>query len=272
MNTTRAKQGAKHMPTYSSSVLEADRMNEDEYDDVWPARPPSSVRRYQGQADVRTETGRVPDVQDRTSRRGHVRLAGERHPIPPRRTTSQKHVPALQTSVESIKGNVQGAGTQQPRRSWPGQQKSQRRFHWLFFVGLATLIMILGWITLSALGSWWQTTQDDWRYGRPRTFQIDQVVGHHDSPQNPSHFIAINLNRRIIVIEISGGDVSKSVMFSGPTLIGPGQDLTPVTLTFRDVNHDGKLDMLVNIQDTSLVFLNESGTFVSTPPSQTGGS
>jgi hypothetical protein len=87
-------------------------------------------------------------------------------------------------------------------------------------------------------------------------------VGHHDSPQNPSHFIAMNLNRHIIIIETPGDDVSKSVVFSGPTLLGQGQDLTPVTLTFRDVNHDGKLDMIVNVQGSQFVFFNENGTFV----------
>ncbi len=44
------------------------------------------------------------------------------------------------------------------------------------------------------------------------------------------------------------------------------------TLTFQDVNHDGKLDMIVNIQDTSLVFFNENGTFVPAPSGQNGGS
>jgi hypothetical protein len=123
--------------------------------------------------------------------------------------------------------------------------------------------MIFGWIALSAVGSWWQTTLDDWHYGRPRTYQTDAVVGHHDSAQNPSHFIAMNLNRHIIVIEIPGGDVSKSVVYSGPTVLGSGQDLTPVTLSFQDVNHDGKPDMIVNVQGSQFIFLNINGTFVA---------
>ena len=125
------------------------------------------------------------------------------------------------------------------------------------------LAMILGWVALSALSSWWQITLDDWHYGRPRTYQTDAVVGHHDSAQNPSHFIAMNLNRHIIVIEIPGGDVSKSIVYTGPTLLGPGQDLTPVTLSFADVNHDGKPDMIINVQGSQFVFLNERGTFIS---------
>jgi len=143
------------------------------------------------------------------------------------------------------------------------EQPRRPRFHWLVFVGLALFVMILGWLSLSALGSWWQMTQDDWHYGRPRTFQIDAVVGHNDSASTPSHFIAMNLDRRAIVIEIPGGDPSKAEIYLGPTLIGDGQDLTPVTLTFRDVNGDGKVDMLIHILDETVVFLNNGAKFVA---------
>jgi hypothetical protein len=223
-------------------------LDEGEYDDVWPTRLPSSARRYQGLADVQVPSGR----------RGDVNSSSARHTIPPRRTATQKRV-----SINE--GNTQTTDTQRFQR---GRAKSQRRFHWLAFVGIALLVMIFGWIALNALGTWWQTTLNDWQYGRPRTFQIDAVVGHHDSPQNPSHFIAMNLNGHIIVIEIPGDDVSKSVVFSGPTLLGSGQDLAPVTLTFQDVNHDGKLDMIVNVQGHQFIFLNEHGTFVPSTQSQ----
>jgi hypothetical protein len=240
-------------------------LNEGEYE--WPTRQPSSARRYQGQADVRTETGRAADVQVQPGRRSYVNPAGERHTIPARRTAGR--IPALQTAPARIyrdEENTRTTDAYSPRRPL---RRGQRNFHWLLFVGLAMLVMILGWIALSAFGSWWQTTQNDWRYGRPRTFQIDAVVGHHDSAQNPSHFIAMNLNRHVIVIEIPGGDVSKSVVFNGPTLLGPGQDLTPVTLTFQDVNHDGKLDMIINVQGSQFIYLNENGTFV--PSNQSPG-
>jgi hypothetical protein len=50
-------------------------------------------------------------------------------------------------------------------------QKQRVRPHWLVFLGLALIIMILGWIGLSTLGNWWTTTQDDWHY--PRIAQRD---------------------------------------------------------------------------------------------------
>ena len=138
------------------------------------------------------------------------------------------------------------------------------RFHWLFWLGLAMLVMMAGFLALSALGSWWQVQQDDWHYGRPRTAQYDQVVGHNGgSAANPSHFIAMNLNRKVIVIEIPEGDPAKAHIYLGPTLLGDGQDLTLVTLSFEDRNGDGKPDLNIHIGDQVIVFLNDGKQFVA---------
>jgi hypothetical protein len=91
------------------------------------------------------------------------------------------------------------------------------------------------------------------------------VVGHDDSVTNPSHFLALNLNRHVEVIEFPGGDATHAKVYLGPILVGPGQDLAPVTLTFKDVNHDGKLDMIVNVQDSHFIFLNANGQFRAPP-------
>jgi hypothetical protein len=153
------------------------------------------------------------------------------------------------------------------------QAKPRRRFHWLVWVGVAMLVMLAGWIALSALGNWWQTTQDDWHFGRPRTFQVDAVVGHNnDSASNPSHFLAINLNRHVLLIELPAGDPSKARIYNGPLLLGQGQDLTPVTLSFQDVNGDGKPDMLVWVADAHFVFLNDGGGFRPARPGEAGSS
>jgi hypothetical protein len=252
-------QRARRTSAQPAPMTDEDMINEGGYEDSWPGRLPSSSRRYLAHADVRAETGRkLADAHFAASQKN----GQERHSIPPRRT-------ATQTSIPAVQGNRQRApytDDEAPRRtSGPLSPKRRVRFHWLVFVGLAMFIMIIGWLTFSALSSWWQVTQDDWHYGRPRTYQADAVVGHGDSQANPSHFIAINLNRHIVVIEIPGGDSSKAKMYTGPMLIGPGQDLAPVTLTFKDVNGDGKLDMVVNVQGTHFVFLNQNGTFVPSP-------
>ncbi len=268
MDSRRAYQGKRRMPSSYQPVVSEELTNEEEDEDVWSVRSPSSARRYQRPADVRTESGHSADVQEQPGQRGLARSASERHTIPPRRTATQGRMPALPATPPPRIYLDEHEQTERTTDASPGQRASRvrpaprRRPHWLFFVGLAMLAMILGWVALSAFGSWWQTTLDDWRYGRPRTYQTDAVVGHHDSAQNPSHFMAINLDRRIIVIEIPGGDVSKSVVYTGPTLLGPGQDLTPVTLTFQDINRDGKPDMIVNVQGSQFVFLNQNGAFV----------
>lgn len=142
-----------------------------------------------------------------------------------------------------------------------------RRFP-LVAIVLGMALMALLAFTISSIGSWWQLHQQDVTYGRPRTFQIDAVVGHNDSPANPSHFIFLNLNRHVVIIELPGGDSSKARIYNGPTLFGDGQDLTPITAEFKDVNGDGRPDMIVHIQDQTLVYLNDGTQFVSLKPGQ----
>lgn len=240
-------------------VTDDDMLNEGEYDDPWPSRLPSSSRRY-SLPDVNAENGRV--LADSTYGYGPKRTTGERKSIPPRRSATQTSIPV----VPGGKPRVPTFDDEETRRTSGLLMRGRRwRFHWLVFVGFAMFSMILGWIAFNALANWWQITQDDWQYGRPRTYQVDMVVGHNDSAANPTHFIAENLHGHIIIIEMPGGDTSKAKSYSGPTLIGSGQDLTPVTLSFKDVNGDGKLDMIVNVQDTHLVFLNRNGQFVAAP-------
>ena len=95
------------------------------------------------------------------------------------------------------------------------------------------------------------------------------MVGHnHDAPDHPSHFLALNLNRHILVIELPADDPSKARIYSGPVLLGQGQELTPVTLSFQDVNGDGKPDLLVWVGDTHVEFLNDGGGFRPARPSE----
>jgi len=111
------------------------------------------------------------------------------------------------------------------------------------------------------LQTWWANQQNTWSYGYPRTYQTDAVVGHNDSAASPSHFIALNLNGHIEVIEIPGGDPSHEKVYVGPGLFSDDAGLTPVTVTFTDVNGDGKPDMEIHIQDQTIIFLNNGTQF-----------
>lgn len=136
--------------------------------------------------------------------------------------------------------------------------------HWLFIAGIVLLVMMVGWIAFNTLTNWWQVHQDDATYGRPRTYQVDMAVGHNsDSRDHPSHFIALNLDRKVIVIELPAGDASKTIIYTAGTLLGDGQDLTSVTLSFEDRDGDGKPDLNIHIGDQVIVFLNNGQKFVS---------
>jgi hypothetical protein len=168
-------------------------------------------------------------------------------------------------SSPAIAGRNVAVRTTNPPISTSG--RNRRRVPWLLLV-LCTL-MILGLIAgFGAVGSWWQTHQDDATYGRPRTYQVNAVVGHQDSASNPSHFIFMNLNRHIIIVEFPGGDAAHALVYTGPTLFGDGGDLIPVTGELKDVNGDHRPDMLVHIQDQTLVFINTGSKFRPLQPGE----
>jgi len=141
------------------------------------------------------------------------------------------------------------------------KQKSWQGAHPLLYLGVGMIAMLALWTLLTSAISWWNITWDDLHYGRPRTFQIDASVVHNETTGTPSHFIAINLNGRIEIIEFPGGDGSKARIYLGPQLYGTGDDLIPVTLSFADVNGDHLPDMIIHFQSSRIVFINDQGGF-----------
>jgi hypothetical protein len=169
-----------------------------------------------------------------------------------------QHIPPRQSAYQQ----EQGRGVRYTE-DIPVVKPERFHVHWLVIFSLGMLVMIALWVGGSYVASWWTNHQNDSAYGMPRTYQTDAIVGHNDSSTNKTHFIAVNLNRHIIIIELPGGDSSKAKIYSVITLYGDGQDLTPVTLSFKDVNGDGLLDMEIHIQDQTIVLINENGGFRS---------
>src|SRR5579875_2047280 len=138
----------------------------------------------------------------------------------------------------------------------PARKQAHKNLHWLFYVGVGMAASIALWALGAAALAWGTNEYNNIVYGYPRTFQTDAVVGHNDSARNPSHFMAVNLHGQIIIFELPGGDPSKSQDYIGPDLIGPQDDLLPVTLSFSDINHDGAVDMIVHVSDKDFIFCN----------------
>ena len=222
-----------------------DELEEDDAYDT--TRLPSSVRRYQ-------EYELSPE---RVYQRGNTRLHVRSLDIPARR--SRQLPPPSPRSRDREATGVQR------------ETRSRGRLHPLVYVGVGMLALVAFLLVFSSAATWVGQTKDDLVYGRPRTFQLDAVVGHHDSAQSPSHFIALNLDRHVVVIEIPGGDTGQMKVYQVTTLFGDGEDLTPVTLSFRDVTGDGKPDMLIHIENQTLVYVNDGGSFRPAKPGEVQG-
>jgi len=130
------------------------------------------------------------------------------------------------------------------------------------------LVTLALWLLITMAITWATMMLDDLHYGRPRTFQTDAWVSHNEQSGHPSHFIVINLHRHIQVIEFPGSDAAHPRVYSGPQLYGANDDLTVVTLTFTDVNGDHLSDMVINFQNSRVVFINEKGSFRPLMPNE----
>jgi hypothetical protein len=109
--------------------------------------------------------------------------------------------------------------------------------------------------------TWGQIKLDDLRYGRPRTMQLSGFVGHNEANGVPTQFVAMNLNRRVVVFEIPGGDASQTRTLTGPYLFGANEDLTPVRLRLQSVNADPNMDLVISVKNEEIIYINEGGSF-----------
>ena len=179
--------------------------DEEDEEDIYPKRPPTSTRRYIQPPEVYTD--------------GHRKIVVHREPPP-----------------------------------------KKRHFHWMIFMGMVMFVMVLGWFIFTALGYWWQGKQEDFKYGTPfRTFQVDQYVAMGDTPQNPDHFLALNIHGVVEIVQLNTTSPKYDHVYPITTV---NDSSIPVFLSFEDTNHDGKLDMLVTIGDSNsyTVILLNNGT------------
>jgi hypothetical protein len=130
---------------------------------------------------------------------------------------------------------------------------------------LVIVLVIAGYMAFPHLTPLWNTVQNDVRSGRPLPFQVDYNVG-HGTPQHPeSHFVAFIQNSRVVVIELPGDDPAHAKIYLGPPL-NPQTDPLSLTLSFEDMNADGRPDLIIHVGDKSVIFLNQKdGTFKPPP-------
>lgn len=264
-SSTRSSQRGSSKPSSSSGkkqqmMSEPDTNDDTDSDDEQEpeTQAPSVIRRRasleseQPHATASMQAVRAPTGGLRNEQAGAARTptASLRNPDPNAKATSEKaSTPTIPSSA--LTGRLPNTDALPRLGRMP-----------LVAILIGMVVAILLVMALGAFSSWWRVYQDDIHYGRPRTYQIDAVVGHGDSAANPTHFIFLNLHRHVEIIEIDGGNPARTHIYVGPVLFGDGQDLTPVTGEIRDVNGDGKPDLIVHIQNQEIIYLNNGTIFV----------
>lgn len=157
--------------------------------------------------------------------------------------------------------------TPAPRQSAP-PTRTRRHIHPLLFVGLGLVVTTVLWIGISWLASWGTYEWNMLRYGDPRTFQVDAVVGHRDNSQHPSHFVAINLHGVVTILEFPAGDPGRARVLATTSVLGPNADQAVALLRFIDVTHRGTPDMLITIDGLESVLINDGQTFRPPTPAE----
>lgn len=139
-------------------------------------------------------------------------------------------------------------------------------------VYLATFLItaLAIYVLVGAAVEWAQVRVDDIRYGRPRTTHAEGYVGHGaEAPGRPTRLIGMNIDRQVVVLELPGGDATQIRNLPGPYLFGAKEDLTPVVLSLLDMDNDGLDDLIINVRNEQVVYLNRDGGFrLPTPDEQ----
>lgn len=155
------------------------------------------------------------------------------------------------------------------RRIWSRNRQVPRAMHALLYGAALISGALVVYALVGALIGRINVLIDDIRYGYPRTMHVQAFVGHGEAAGQPTHLIAMNLDRQVVVLELPGGDPSRVRSITGPYLFGADEHLTPVIIGLSDVDGDALLDLLLDIRRERIVYLNRDGEFrLPTPAEQ----
>ena len=139
---------------------------------------------------------------------------------------------------------------------------------WLTTALVYLLVLIVGYLLLTPVFAWGQRRLDDMRYGFPRTTQIGGLVGHDEAGGEPTHLMALNLRGQISILELPGGDPAKTRAIVGPYLVGADGPYVVPHLSLQDVSGDGQVDLLLQVREETVVYINDNGTFRLITPAE----
>ncbi|HEY3228861.1 MAG TPA: hypothetical protein VGJ87_06545 [Roseiflexaceae bacterium] len=145
--------------------------------------------------------------------------------------------------------------------SVPAGRERQALSSWRMTALAYLLLLVLGYLLLTSVVTWGQRRLDDLRYSFPRTTQLDGFVGHGEEGGEPTHLLALNLRGQVSILEFPGGDPAQTRAFAGPYVVGADGPYVVPSLALQDVNGDTQADLLLQVRDEVVVYINENGAF-----------
>jgi hypothetical protein len=142
-----------------------------------------------------------------------------------------------------------------------GQFRTTPTWFLLIAVGIILLAFVLAFLIIVFVIPSYNKWNDDRNYGYPRTTHMKAVVGHGTTADPYSFFTAENLNGYVFIWEITpSSDPTTTHVYYIAQFSGANNDLIPISsITFQDMNGDGKPDMLVTMGNGSTYVLYNTG-------------
>src|SRR5262245_22712505 len=106
-------------------------------------------------------------------------------------------------------------------------------------VGLVAIAVFVAYQLAATVTLWAQIKVNDLRFGYPRSVQREGYLGYREATGRPSHLVAMNLHRQVLVVYMPGDDPLHPTVLRGPYLTGANAQFQPVTLRLVDVTGDG---------------------------------
>ncbi|HET8841394.1 MAG TPA: hypothetical protein VFN35_07990 [Ktedonobacteraceae bacterium] len=187
----------------------------------------------------------------------------------PGQTVSRRRTSSAPPTLPDVKEDDVSLARAPRQKRVASRRRVVHRQHPLFWLGVGVLLLLALWVGLTQLVTWATNAINDFRYGYPRAFQLDAVLGHQDSAAHPTHLLVLNLHGEILLEEMPGGDVSKARSYILTSLVGSGSDLLPVTLQLLPrQDRPGQPDLVVQVGDTISLMINDQGKFRPPTPAK----
>ena len=118
----------------------------------------------------------------------------------------------------------------------------------LVFVGFAVYFLVIA--------PWMQNVNDQYSTGYGRVSKLQANVGHGGT----STFLSFDLHGQATIVEVFPNAHTNPAVYKGSQLSG---DTLPVTVEIVDINHDGKPDLAVHVEnsDVQMVLVNNGKGF-----------